>query len=149
MNKIIQALLETKFPTLNIVNLLEVVGATPNPEVAVEILCGLYEEPKVEEFGKDINSEVNRVFLSYDKFNDKVTYSYNKRASKTIYALKSREVDPPFETKDIEGYYISEKAKTLKITEEEFKTLYEQVVLFGEVEKNSRTTEIMSSQWNN
>ena len=149
MNKIIQALLETKFPTLNIVDLLEVVGATPNPEVAVEILCGLYEEPKVEGFGKDTNSEVNRIFLSYDKFNDKVTYSYNKRASKTIYALKSREVDPPFETKDIEGYYISEKAKTLKITEEEFKNLYEQVTLFGEVEKNTRTTEVTLSQWNN
>ena len=148
MNKIIKALLQAKFPTLNVEDLLEVINATANPTIATEVLCGLYESPKVEGFGKDTNSEVNRVFLSYDKYNNKVMYSYNKRKHKVVDVLKARTEEPTFETKEMSGYYTSDKAKALGITEEEFKTLYESVIVFGEIEESSRTSEISLESWN-
>jgi hypothetical protein len=149
MNKIIKALLQAKFPTLNVEDLLEVINATANPTIATELLCGLYEVPKIEGFGKDIHSEVNRVFLSFDKYNNKVFYSYNKRESKQVDVLRARIEEPTFETKSMSGYYNSEKAKALGITEEEFKTLYESVTVFGKVEETSRTSETSLENWNN
>jgi len=148
MNKIIKALLEAKFPTLNVEDLLEVIHATANPAIATEVLCGLYEAPSVKEFAEDTNSEINRVLLSYDKYNDKVFYSYNKRKHKTVDVLKSRTEEPTFETPSLSGYYRSEKAKALGITEEEFKTLYEEVIVFGEVEKDSKISECSLEYWN-
>lgn len=38
MNKIMQKLLEVTYPAINTESLLEIVGATPNPEIATEIL---------------------------------------------------------------------------------------------------------------
>lgn len=148
MNKIIKALLEAKFPTLNVEDLLEVIHATANPAIATEVLCGLYESPKVEGFGKDTDSEVNRVFLSYDKYNNKVMYSYNKRKHKVVDVLKARTEEPTFETKEMSGYYTSDKAKALGITEIEFKELYESVIVYGEIETTSRTCETSLENWN-
>jgi hypothetical protein len=77
MNKIIEKLLTVTFPTVEINSLLEIVSATPNPELATEILCGLYEEKvfpsKVRETSGD---KKELTFSSYDKWNDKVHYSY-------------------------------------------------------------------------
>ena len=148
MNKIMKALLQAKFPTLNVEDLFEVINSTSNPEIATEVLCGLYEAPKIEGFAKDTNSEVNRVFLSYDKYKNKVTYSYNKRESKQVDVLKLRTEEPTFETKSLSGYYRSDKAKELGITEEEFKTLYEEITVFGKIEESSRTGEISLESWN-
>ena len=38
MNKIMQKLLELTYPTLNVEGLMEIVNATPNPEIATEML---------------------------------------------------------------------------------------------------------------
>ena len=83
MNKIIEKLLTVTFPTVEINNLLEIVSATPNPEMATEILCGLYEEPKLPIKVQDNSVDKKELTLtSYDKWTDKVCYSYIKE--KTI-----------------------------------------------------------------
>lgn len=86
MNKIIEKLLTVTFPTVDINNLLEIVSATPNPEVATEILCGLYQEPEIA--NKLVNSKGSEgilTFKSYDKWQDRVNYSYKAPETKGAY----------------------------------------------------------------
>jgi hypothetical protein len=84
MLKIERALLEAKFPTIDVDNLLEVVMATQNTTVAVELLCGLYKSPE------PIVSPVTKGdrechFESYDKWTDQVHYSYQQADTKSAY----------------------------------------------------------------
>lgn len=83
MNKIIEKLLTVTFPNVNIASLLEIVSATPNPEIATEILCGLYEEPKLPIKVQETSGDKKVLtFQSFDKWQDKVKYTYIKE--KTI-----------------------------------------------------------------
>jgi hypothetical protein len=88
MNKIISALLQAKYPTMDTNALLEVINATPNAPLATELLCGLYEEPKVPAivFNKDKNADCT--MTSYDKWTDRVHYSYYKEKTISIYVPK-------------------------------------------------------------
>lgn len=92
MNKIMQKLLEVTYPAINTESLLEIVGATPNPEIATEILCGLYVEPAIEH--KMVVSEREGVltFMSFDKWNNHVNYSYLQKDTKTSYFPKGTKV---------------------------------------------------------
>lgn len=92
MNKIMQKLLEVTYPAINTESLLEIVGATPNPEIATEILCGLYVEPAIEH--KMVVSEREGVltFMSFDKWNNRVNYSYLQKDTKTSYFPKGTKV---------------------------------------------------------
>jgi len=78
MNKIIEKLLTVTFPTVEINSLLEIVSATPNPELATEILCGLYVAPVLPEKVKENSGETPKVMTlkSYDKWRDRVDYTY-------------------------------------------------------------------------
>lgn len=79
MNKIIEKLLTVTFPNVNTADLLEIVGATPNPELATEILCGLYVEPKLPIVVQDNSVDKKELtFSSYDKWTDRVCYLYIK-----------------------------------------------------------------------
>ena len=147
MNKITKALLEAKFPTLNVDNLLEIINATPNPIVATEVLCGLYEEIDISSYKKDSHSEVDRMLLSFDKYREEVTYSYFKRQFKEIYVLRTKVSEATFETPDVKGYYKSEKAKALNITEEEFDAQYVKVIVYGDIETTARTSKMSLSNW--
>jgi hypothetical protein len=83
MNKIIEKLLTVTFPTVDVNSLLEVVTATPNPTIATEILCGLYEEPILPKLVQETSGDKRELtFKSYNKWDDKVHYSYIKE--KTI-----------------------------------------------------------------
>ena len=148
MNKIVKALLEAKFPTINVEDLLEVVNATPNPTIATEVLCGLYESPFVNKTKEDSDSEVEKELVSYNKYENRVLYSYFKRESRRVTVLKERTEEPTFETKDIKGYYKSEKAKELGLTEEEFLKLYEEVVVYGKTHENRTQSSMSLEQWN-
>lgn len=89
MNKIMQKLLEVTYPSIDIQSLMEIVGNTPNPELATEMLCGLYTEPKIEHKRvKSSGSEGVLTFISYDKWNDKVNYSYMAKETKGAYFPK-------------------------------------------------------------
>lgn len=82
MSKIIQALLEAKIPSVNITLLLDVISATPNPELATEILCGLYTEIEFPYSRVQSKSDGVYIFKSYDKWQDCVTYSYIHKETK-------------------------------------------------------------------
>ena len=87
-----QKLLEVTYPAINTESLLEIVGATPNPEIATEILCGLYVEPAIEH--KMVMSEREGIltFTSFDKWNNRVNYSYLQKDTKTSYFPKGTKV---------------------------------------------------------
>ena len=87
-----QKLLEVTYPAINTESLLEIVGATPNPEIATEILCGLYVEPAIEH--KMVVSEREGVltFMSFDKWNNRVNYSYLQKDTKSTYFPKGTKV---------------------------------------------------------
>lgn len=95
MEKIMKALLAAKNPTLNVDALLEVVNATTNPQVATEILCGLYTEPLIFSL-----SDLSRIsenkdecrFISYDKWTDTVVYSYLKHEVISMYLPKETDI---------------------------------------------------------
>ncbi len=86
-NKIINALLESKFPELDIKALLEVVNATPNAETAVEILCGLYEEPVFPILVKT-EGRTEFTFISYNKWDNAVICSYVQPLHRSSYFPK-------------------------------------------------------------
>lgn len=88
MNKIIQQLLSKTFPTVDITSLMEIVNATPNAELATEILCGLYITP---EFGASTRTHKDRgtiEFKSYNKWKNEVLYTYQEPITKNAYFPK-------------------------------------------------------------
>ncbi len=89
MNKIIEKLLVVTFPNVDITGLLEIVNATPNPIIATEILCGLYEEPQLPRTVQETSGD-KRILTrkSFDKWNDKVEYTYVKEKAISGYFPK-------------------------------------------------------------
>jgi hypothetical protein len=80
--KIIQELLKMKFPTVDINSLMEIISATPNPEIATEIMCGIYVEPIVGSHTRVQHK--NRgvcTFISYDKWTNNLVYSYQEETN--------------------------------------------------------------------
>jgi hypothetical protein len=86
--KVIKALLELKFPGTNVEAIMDVISATPNPELATEILCGLYEEKVVENTRVQHKNEGVLTFVSYDKWSDRIRYSYEEVQTKGGYFPK-------------------------------------------------------------
>lgn len=66
-------------------NVLEVIHATPNPNVATAILLGIYEEPEVPATS---SYELNASFDWYDKWADKVNFSYDYQEKVSGYIPK-------------------------------------------------------------
>lgn len=94
MNKIIKALLTSKFPNINADVLLDIISATPNPELATELLCGIYEEITVS--AKRVHSKNNEkgilTFTEFNKWSNKVHYSYEAIVTKGAYFPKGTKV---------------------------------------------------------
>lgn len=82
--KVMYYALESKFGTESVDKIMEVVGATPNPEMAAEILLGIYEEPKIP------NAVVNakglvKTATNIDYWGHRVSYSYEEETRKHLY----------------------------------------------------------------
>jgi antirestriction protein len=104
MNKIMKALLEAKYPTLNADTLLEIASMTPNAQLAVEKLSGIYEPCTIVEGDckyYSINSNDICTVTSVDEWNYHVYY--NRVTEKTI------------------SFYIDEDADIDAITIENYK----------------------------
>ena len=91
MNKIIEVALKGRFGVEEVTNLMEVIGATPNPEMATEILLGVYTQPKLESVVMDSRGCI-RTINSIDYWAGNVHYSYSEEITKHIY------VDKDFDT---------------------------------------------------
>jgi len=86
MSKIISKLLSVQFPTVDLASLMEIINATPNPELATEILCGLYEQPVIPVMVRKDNRHNGEVLTltKYDKWEDRVHYSYMREKTKSV-----------------------------------------------------------------
>jgi len=135
MTTIQKALVQNMYPHMDITLLAEIIDATPNPEVATEILCGLYETPTVPEkvFSDDKSKLYTMTF--YNKWTDNVSYEY--------YSPKTQGCYFPVDVKkeDItEKNYLS-----LRITDDKEKAYHYYVPLLSQMEKNTSTVEL--SRW--
>jgi hypothetical protein len=83
MNKIIEVALTGKFGAEAVSSLMEVIVATPNPEMATEILLGIYEEPVVPEMANE-----TKTLVSVNHWTNMVTYSEQVDVTKHIYIHK-------------------------------------------------------------
>lgn len=110
-----KALLEAKYPTLNADILLDIASHTPNAQIAIEKLCGLYTPYTVEELGiykvSDGKEPVVYKLISIDEWHNKVTYEFEHHITKGYYV--PNDLDPSifltinnikeFEAKDMEN----------------------------------------------
>jgi hypothetical protein len=83
MNKIIEVALTGKFGAEAVSSLMEVIVATPNPEMATEILLGVYQEPIVPEM-----ANANKTLVSTNHWTRTVTYFMEVEVTKHIYIHK-------------------------------------------------------------
>jgi hypothetical protein len=87
MNKIIKVALATVFNNEEqIDNIMEIIQNTPNPEVAVNILLGLYEEPIIplESFVLHTDRTKVCIFDYYDKWQNQVYYKFEMNKSEQV-----------------------------------------------------------------
>lgn len=87
MFKIIEVALIGKFGADAVVSLMEVIGATPNPEMATEILLGIYEKPTFCNNVLDSRKR-ERTLLSVDEWTRTIYYSYEEEITKSFYIHK-------------------------------------------------------------
>jgi len=131
----------------------EIILATPNPLVALDIVLGVYVIPEIPNFPlcKPSKSAYNPTFVDYDKFTGKVTYSYNSVNCVSVWAHKDRESDPSYadankvssrdgKPEDIlfSTYgYTEETAKRAGFsTKQEFQDVFEQITLCSHPSSN-------------
>jgi len=87
MFKIIEVALAGKFGAEAVTNLMEVIGVTPNPEMATEILLGIYVKPELPNTVIN-NTGVERTLVNVDYWQGGVAYSYQEEVRKHLYVDK-------------------------------------------------------------
>ncbi len=86
MNKIIRAALAAKFNPNDVDNLISIINNTPNPNMATEILLGIYECQKIPV--RVNNDGVVQTLVKADEWNNTITYSYLRNKEKSAYFPK-------------------------------------------------------------
>lgn len=79
--------LGTIFPEQNIDAILEIVSATPNPTLALNIILGIYQEPTLKNTSV-INNNLCTL-VNYDKWEGRVNYKYETNKKVHIYIDKT------------------------------------------------------------
>lgn len=115
--------------------LLEIINATPNPTVCVELLCGVYENPTISKTPEKNMNYDNRslfVLLDYNKFTNEVTYGYNKAPTKSCWTVKINAL-PTFDdiTAEMEEYDSKIQAQRLGLTMDQFRADYVRMTIQG------------------
>jgi hypothetical protein len=138
-NSIVTIALSSKFTAEQIEGVLEIVHATPNPEVAVEILLGIYEEPKLPLEPVNLknfdNTKRNIVLSGYDKFNELVSYKYY--TMKTVSGWVENGLPEIPVNIASNNRWAEDAARSLKMELEDFKTAYTHHIFDVELEKDS------------
>lgn len=95
MNAIFAAALSSKFDSKHINSLLDVVQATPNPELAMNILLGTSEEVSVPVTGPvDVYAnEQNKTLIAYDKWQNRVEYQYEVTGDDGVVKVRTSYMD--------------------------------------------------------
>ena len=149
MNKIINAALSTKFKGVNVETLMEVINATGNAIVATELILGAYEAPVIPALpvkGYIYKEDKNTLFVSYDKFKDEITYSYNRQNVREGW-VKNDVENPQVDALLYENYYVGEAAKKAGLAEDDFKAQYTKISFDLGLETRLRTRECSLNNW--
>lgn len=95
MNAIFAAALSSKFDSKHINRLLEVVNATPNPELAMNILLGTSEEVSVPVTGpvEVYPNEQEKTLVAYDKWQNRVEYKYQVTGDDGVVKVRTSYMD--------------------------------------------------------
>jgi hypothetical protein len=134
-SKVFRSALESRYPEFAVDNLLKVAYATPNAEVAVEMLLNIYEYPELETHVVSSTSGTKYTLVSYDMFAKIVSYTYEDNKKLHIYV--DADVD-----RDLVNYdnYLSYKQEYSNA-----KNLRSVNVILPEMEKHHSTMEL--SHW--
>ena len=92
-SRVYRAALEAKYNGSNVDNILNVIYNTPNAEIAMELLLGIYEHPVIEQFVINNPDTKKLSFISYDMFNKTVRYSFEDNKRTGIYVKKGTNTD--------------------------------------------------------
>ena len=138
MEKVIRIALQNQYGS-NAENVLKLIMATKSPEIATEIVLGIYEEPIISQQADDRKEQVNRTFLSFNPLTQYVVYTYNRVNVKEGWALKNDESNEIITT----TYWADDAATELGISEQELKDTFHKVVYEKEVDLKHTYTESM------
>jgi hypothetical protein len=123
MNKIIEVALKGRFSTDDVTSLMDVVTATPNPEMATEILLGVYVKPDLPNVVVT-DQGLEKTVVSVDYWTNYVTYSYQEEVRKQFYIDK--DTDTSLITldnyKDYERRYDDDNIRSFYLPTGEIKT---------------------------
>ena len=114
--------LGTIFPENRLESIMEVVAATPNGKVALDILLGIYVEPFLCDNATISNKECTLV--RYDKWTESVHYKYTQNKQKYIYVPK--DLDTSIITEENYSQYVikwGDNAKSFYLTLSEMETV--------------------------
>jgi hypothetical protein len=117
MNKIIEVALTGKFGAEAVTNLMEVIGATPNPEMAAEILLGIYVQPELPHTVANAQG-LEKTAVHIDYWNSDITYTYDEEVRKHMYIDKDadtslitmdnyKEYERDYDKGNITSFYLS------------------------------------------
>ena len=138
-NSIVTIALSTKFTPEQIEGVLEIINATPNPEVAVAVLLGIYEDPELPKSPRNLSrfSEDKReiTFMDYDKYNNEVIYSYKVMKMKKGWIENGVTVDPANIVSTTR--YSDDAARALKMDEKEFTSTHAYHTFDEELDKDN------------
>ena len=154
LSKIQKIALGTIFNPSQMEALEQVLNATSNPEVAIELLLGVYEQPYINAIPAEFNQNHQNIeFVSYDKFKDEVTYRYQYASTK--YHWFAKEVKDFIVPNSVaEGSYsvdaVAQYNKTFdcEISLEDFKRMFISKSIVVSVDEKVQTNSVSLSQWN-
>jgi hypothetical protein len=151
MTKLEIKVIKESFPSIPFETLECIINATGNSEVAVEMLCGIFEEPVILEVSnKRDSTEFNPTFVSYNPFKKTVEYTYHSIPQRTVWVPKINPViNVPFEEipEALYSYSDDKPAKFLGISTEELRKEHTQVRVFGEPSVKVSTNTCDLSRW--
>lgn len=155
MINIIKFALASRFGAENTDLIMEVIVATPNPEVATEILLGLYERPEIHRTDEVLHNasdeKTNIRYTAYNDFTKEVHFTYQRIIKSSAWFEKNPSgVTITSEEKIIsDKYWADDAARALNMSTEDFNEKYERLVYHTEVEKSTREGSKHVSDWNN
>lgn len=88
MTNIEKHLLSNTYPNLDIDLMSQIIEATPNPQLTIEILCGIYKKPEIPRIiidRFDFITPAKLTFVSYDMWTNRVKYKWTVKESKGSY----------------------------------------------------------------
>jgi len=113
MKTVLEIALSTKFNAEQVPAIIEILGNTPNTDVAAEIILGVYTEPTISE--QSVLDNKLCTFVIYNKWTKDVTYTYNTVKKKQIYVNKDADEDS-ITVENYEEHVVSRNGKYITLT---------------------------------